>query len=192
MVRADAARNRDRVLAAAREAFARHGLDVPIDEIARAAGVGAGTVHRHFPTKETLYAAVLVNRVTALVDLARSSTDRDGIYGFIDHFAAHDGSNRALAEALIRGGVDVEAALGAQSQALTRAVAELLRIAQSAGTARADITPDDVLALLGAIHLAGARAAGDGSSSGRMLAVLRDGLRPQPLSPNHHPSREPA
>jgi hypothetical protein len=82
--------------------------------------------------------------------------------------------------ALIRGGVNVEAELGAQSEALTRAVAELLRIAQSEGTARADITPADVLALLAAIHVADARAAGDGSSSGRMLAVLRDGLRPHP------------
>ena len=69
MVRADAARNRERVLVAAREAFARRGLDVPIDEIARAAGVGAGTVHRHFPTKETLYTAVLAVLVALLLSL---------------------------------------------------------------------------------------------------------------------------
>jgi AcrR family transcriptional regulator len=180
MVRSDAVRNRGRVLSAARQAFARDGLDVPIDEIARAAGVGAGTVHRHFPTKETLYAAVLADRVTDLVDLAGSYTDSEGIYLFIDQFATHAAGNRALAQALIRGGVDVEAELGAQSAALTRAVAELLRIAQNAGTARTDVTADDVLALLGAIHLAGARTAGDASASDRMLAVLRDGLRPRP------------
>jgi AcrR family transcriptional regulator len=189
MVRADAVRNRERVLSAAREAFARDGLDVPIDEIARVAGVGAGTVHRHFPTKETLYAAVLADRVTVLVEIARSYTDGQGIYRFLDQFVEHGAGNRALAEALIRGGVDVEAELGAQSEALTRAVAELLRVAQHAGTARTDITPDDVLALLGAIHLAGARAARDRSASGRMLAVLRDGLRPQPSVTRSPPAK---
>jgi AcrR family transcriptional regulator len=178
MVRADAVRNRERVLSAAREAFARDGLDVPIDAIARAAGVGAGTVHRHFPTKETLYAAVLTDRMMQMVDLAQSYTDSEGIYRFLDQFPKHGAGNRALSQALIRGGIDVQAELAAQSAALTRAVAELLRIAQNAGTARIDITPDDVLALLGAIHLAGARATADASASERMLAVLRDGLRP--------------
>src|SRR3982074_3131077 len=62
-LRADAARNRERVLSAARAAFAELGLEAPLDEIARRAGVGAGTVHRHFPTKESLYeAALLVNQ----------------------------------------------------------------------------------------------------------------------------------
>ena len=88
-----------------------------------------------------------------LVEIARSHTDGQGIYRFLDEFVEHGAGNRALAEALIRGGVDVEAELGAQSEALTRAVAELLRVAQQAGTARTDITPDDVLAPLGAIHL---------------------------------------
>ncbi len=67
-LRADAARNRARVLDVAYETFAAEGLSVPIDEIARRAGVGAGTVYRHFPTKESLFAAVIENRMQRIVD----------------------------------------------------------------------------------------------------------------------------
>jgi AcrR family transcriptional regulator len=177
MVRADAARNRERVLAAAREAFARDGLGVPIDEIARAAGVGAGTVHRHFPTKETLYAAVLAERVAALAALARSYDDGEGLFRFLGGFAEHGAGNRALAEALTRRGVDVQAELGTRSAELKDAMADLLRIAQTEGTARPDITSDDLQAMLGAVHLAVERAGGDVSAAGRVLDVLSDGLR---------------
>jgi AcrR family transcriptional regulator len=180
MVRADAVRNRERVLDAAREAFARAGLGVPIDEIARAAGVGAGTVHRHFPTKESLYAAVLADRVAALVTLARSYDDGEGLFRFLYEFATHGAGNRALAEALTRGGVDVQAELGSRSAELKGAMADLLSVAQRAGTARADITPDDLQALLAAAHLAAERAGGDVSAAARVLGVLADGLRRRP------------
>jgi AcrR family transcriptional regulator len=182
MVRADAVRNRERVLAAARDAFARHGLGAPIDDIARAAGVGAGTVHRHFPTKEALYAAVLTDRVASLVTLARSYRDGEGLFRFIAGFAETGTGNRALAEALTLGGIDVQAELGARSVELKDAVAGLLRIAQQAGTARADITPDDLQALLGAVHLAAERTGGDPAATARMLGVLCDGLRRRPGS----------
>jgi AcrR family transcriptional regulator len=176
-MRADAVRNRERVLVAAREAFARHGLGVPIDDIARAAGVGAGTVHRHFPTKEALFAAVLADRVESLTRTARSHQDGEGLFRFIAGFAEYGAGNRALAEAVARGGVEVDAELGARSAELKQAMAELLRRAQDAGTARPDITPDDLQALLGAVHLAVERAGGDSAAIGRMLAVLSDGLR---------------
>src|SRR5258706_15367722 len=118
MVRADAVRNRERVLVAAREAFARHGLGVPIDDIARAAGVGAGTVYRHFPTKETLYAAVLTDRVASLVARARSYRDGEGLFRFLAEFAEHGTGNRALAEALALSGLDVQAELGTRAAEL--------------------------------------------------------------------------
>jgi AcrR family transcriptional regulator len=177
VVRADAVRNRERVLAAAREAFARHGLGVPIDDIARAAGVGAGTVHRHFPTKEALFAAVLTDRVASLVATARSYRDGEGLFQFIAGFADYGAGNRALAEAMARGGVDVNAELGARSAELKQAMAGLLRLAQDSGTARPDVTPEDLQALLGAVHLAVERAGGDGAATARMLGVLSDGLR---------------
>ena len=80
-LRADARRNRELVLEAARELFGTEGLSVPIDEIAARAGVGAGTVHRHFPTKEGLVAAVVVSRMDQLVEEARARCAAPMIWG---------------------------------------------------------------------------------------------------------------
>src|SRR5258708_35087835 len=77
-LRADAARNRARVLEVAYDTFAAEGLSVPIDEIARRAGVGAGTVYRHFPTKEALFQAVIEDRMQRLVDDGRALLESDG------------------------------------------------------------------------------------------------------------------
>ena len=77
-LRADAARNRARLLEVAYETFAAEGLSVPIDEVARRAGVGAGTVYRHFPTKEALFQAVIENRMQALVDDGRALLRSEG------------------------------------------------------------------------------------------------------------------
>ncbi|HKV22663.1 MAG TPA: helix-turn-helix domain-containing protein, partial [Mycobacterium sp.] len=74
-LRADAARNRARVLEVAYETFAAEGLSVPIDEIARRAGVGAGTVYRHFPTKDDLYRAVVEDRITTIIEGGRALID---------------------------------------------------------------------------------------------------------------------
>ena len=76
-LRADAARNREKVLRAAREAFAESGYGVPLDEIASRAGVGPGTVYRHFPSKEALFEAVVTARITDLVSDARARADAD-------------------------------------------------------------------------------------------------------------------
>jgi len=74
-MRADARRNRERLLRSAANLFATESLSVPLDEIARHAGVGPGTVHRHFPTKEALFAALVVDRVRATVEYGRSLID---------------------------------------------------------------------------------------------------------------------
>src|SRR5262249_5621414 len=90
--RADARRNRARVLEAAEEVFASHGLAVPIDGIARRAGVGAAPVYRHFPTKESLFEAVVIRRFELLTDEARS------LAGALDPGAAFFGSLQRLVE----------------------------------------------------------------------------------------------
>src|SRR5436189_3893468 len=86
-LRADAARNRARVLKVAYQTFAAEGLAVPIDEIARRAGVGAGTVYRHFPTKEELYRAVIEDRLSRIVDdgraLLASQDPGQALFGFL-------------------------------------------------------------------------------------------------------------
>src|SRR3954465_151943 len=115
-LRADAARNRARVLEVAYETFAAEGLAVPIDEIARRAGVGAGTVYRHFPTKEDLYRAVIEDRINRIVDDGRGllASDNPGqaLFAFLRSMVLQWGAtDRGLAESLAGFGGDVRGAL---------------------------------------------------------------------------------
>ena len=103
-LRADAARNREKVLRAARDAFAESGYGVPLDEIAARAGVGPGTVYRHFPTKEALFEAVVTVRVQDLVDDARARADASdpggAFFGFLARVAAESAAKRDLPDAI--------------------------------------------------------------------------------------------
>ncbi|MEN3263172.1 helix-turn-helix domain-containing protein [Pseudonocardia sp.] len=177
-LRADARRNRERVLAAADEAFADHGFGVPLDEIAAAAGVGPGTVYRHFPTKEALFEAVSLARVQDVVDDARARADAadpgSAFEGFLARLAEEAGRKRDLPDALA----------GAGSHGIAGAVAELhdalgvlLARGQAAGAVRGDITVPDLVALLkGLLHTV--RTDPEPGLRQRVFAVLRDGLRP--------------
>src|SRR4029077_21016109 len=111
-MRADAARNRARVLEVAYDTFAAEGLSVPIDEIARRAGVGAGTVYRHFPTKDDLFQAVVDNRLRHLVDegsaLAGKEAREQALFVFLRSLVLQFGAtDRGLADALAGAGIDV-------------------------------------------------------------------------------------
>jgi AcrR family transcriptional regulator len=180
-MRADAARNRARVLAAAREAFADHGLGVPVDDIARAAGVGAGTVYRHFPTKESLYEAILLEHVETLAETARTYalSDRPGeaFYEFLKGFAGRGSGSRPMADALVSAGVDVDERLAGGKERLVSAIGALLGSAQAAGAVRGDVSVEDLFALLGAVHGAVLQS-GDDSRAAHLLAIVADGLRP--------------
>src|SRR5258708_33272642 len=109
-LRADAARNRARVLEVAYEAFASDGPSVPIDEIARRAGVGAGTVYRHFPTKEALFAAVIDDRVRGIVASGRALLGSVGpgeaLFVFLREMAMTSATDHGLVEALAGYGMD--------------------------------------------------------------------------------------
>src|ERR1700752_4813418 len=114
-LRADAARNRARVLEVAYDTFAAEGLGVPIDEIARRAGVGAGTVYRHFPTKEDLFLAVVAGRIQHIIDDGRAlleSTDPgDALFSFMRWMVLHWGAgDRGLVDAFAGYGIDIETA----------------------------------------------------------------------------------
>jgi AcrR family transcriptional regulator len=180
VVRVDAQRNRSRVLAAAMEAFAAEGLSVPVAEIARRAGVGTGTVSRHFPTKESLYEAIVLQRVSEIVQhaghLAATRDAGAAFFEFFGYMVQQAAANRGLAEALGGGGFDIEAAAARTGHDLDGVEQALLARAQKAGAVRPDVTSADVKALVVGC-LARERQRADPAARQRMVAIARAGLR---------------
>lgn len=179
-LRADAARNRARVLAVAYEAMAAEGLAVPIDEIARRAGVGAGTVYRHFPTKEALFGAVVEDRLQQMVtsgrDLLRSAEPGEALYSFIRWMVIQGASDVSLAQAMAGSGIDVDVVAPTAEAEFLGLLGDLLVAAQRAGTARSDLTVPEAKALI-----VGAQAM-QGYNPGvadRVTDIVLDGLRPR-------------
>jgi AcrR family transcriptional regulator len=183
-LRADARRNRERLLEAARTAFAAEGLSVPLDEIARRAGVGPGTLYRHFPTKEALFEAVLHDRIQRLADEARalrSAPDAGAaLLGFIDRLVAEAALKRDLVDALASVGAELNAGLAQTGAQLRSEIHHLLVRAQRRGTIRDDIGIADLMAIIAGMLFALQRRSGDQADPGRAVAVLRDGLRAMP------------
>ena len=178
-LRADAARNRTRVLEVAYETFAAEGLAVPIAEIARRAGVGAGTVYRHFPTKEDLYRAVVEDRMRHIVDDGRAMLANEepgqALFTFLRWMVLEWGAtDRGLAEALAGLGIDIKAAVPEAETAFLDLIGDLLRAAQKAGTVRRDVDVRDVKALM-----VGAQAmqSYNPDAAARLTEVVLDGLR---------------
>jgi AcrR family transcriptional regulator len=183
-LRADARRNRDRLLHIARQAFAAEGLSVSLDDIARRAGVGAGTLYRHFPTKEALFEAVVHERLRALVDQARALGDADdpgaALFEILDRVVADAAAKSDLVDALAGAGIEVRTTVAATAADLRREVGGLLARAQAAGTVRGDIDTADLMAVLGGLLLALRHPANKGADPRRALAILLDGLRAAP------------
>jgi AcrR family transcriptional regulator len=176
-LRADARRNREKVLVAARDVFAEAGYEAPLDDIAARAGVGAGTVYRHFPSKEALFEAVITARIEDLVADARvrSAADEPGpaFFGFLDRLAAEATAKRDLPDAI--------AVPGALQGAIHSALDQLLTRAQAAGAVRPGITAADLIVLFKGLF-ASLRSAAPGPTDpalrDRIVAVIADGLRP--------------
>lgn len=180
-LRADAARNRARVLAAAQEAFAAEGIAVPLDEIARRAEVGAGTVYRHFPTKEALFEAVILDRLTRFVDYARKLAAAEdpeaGFFEFLHLLVTGAASSKDLADALAGANLANAELIVAAKRDMTLAGEALLRRAQQAGVVRGDIGITEVMALFTGTTVALQQQPADEALRERVFAVLRDGLR---------------
>lgn len=178
-MRADAARNRARVLEVAYETFAADGLAVPIDEIARRAGVGAGTVYRHFPTKEALFQAVIAERIRGVVEEGRTllaeADPADALFAFLRSMVLQWGAaDRGLVDALAGSGIDVETLVPDAEDEYFAVLGDLLAAAQRAGTARGDVTVADVKALLVGCQ---AMQSYNADVAERVTSVVFDGLR---------------
>jgi AcrR family transcriptional regulator len=179
-VRADAERNRATVLATAMTAFAEDGLSVSVAEIARRAGVGTGTVSRHFPTKESLYEAIVLAKVEEIVarahELIEECEPGSALFTYVGYMVEQGAMNRGLAEALSSGGFDIDAAAAASPFDLAGAERTLLTNAQAAGTVRSDVTPADLKALVVGC-LARERQPADDAARARMVDIVCAGLR---------------
>ena len=175
--RADAQRNYDKVVAAAREAFAERGASTSLEEIARRAEVGIGTLYRHFPNRQALLEAVYVGE---LEDLCRSASDLealepwDALVAWLHRFVAYMGTKQALAQELLDY-VDRDAELFKSCRAALYAAGEpLLARAQEAGTVRADTNLSEIIQLIGGIAKIPAAEPGQ---IDHILNIALDGLR---------------
>lgn len=183
-LRADARRNREAIVKAARKVFSAQGQDAQMDDIARRAKVGVGTVYRHFPTKEALLEELVRESFRELADLWLAALERpDAWDAFVDVMwrsaelhSVDKGFTEAIAEAKMAIADQVAEELG-----LHTSLTEMMRRCQAAGSMRQDIGPDDLQSLfcgLGAVMM---RSSG-GDAWRRYLTLMLDGLRPPPGS----------
>ncbi|MFF1903037.1 TetR/AcrR family transcriptional regulator [Kitasatospora sp. NPDC058218] len=182
-LRADAARNRARLLDTATEVFTTRGVGVPTEEIARAAGVGVGTLFRHFPTKEALLEAVMVRRLEEIAArTAQLAAEADPAEAFfasfrlvIDRSAGKSDFTRALAGA----GMDAHAALQESNTVIREQLAGLLARAQEVGAVRPELGLPELVALLAGTSTMTEHLTADPAARERIFEVIFDGLRPR-------------
>ena len=179
-LRADARRNREKLLAAAVDVFAREGTDVSLERVAKAAGVGIGTLYRHFPTRDALVEAAYRNEVALLCDaadelLAEHSAD-EALAQWMDHYVTYAVAKRGMKGAL-HSMTASNSDLFSESRAdITAAIAKLVEAGAAAGAIRSDVDPADVLLATGAIWT-NTDAPDWEDRARRLLALLMDGLR---------------
>lgn len=182
MVRSDAARNRDRVLQAARALVGRDGAEVRMDAIAAEAGVAVGTLYRHFATKEALVAAVVEDSVDHLAHRAEqtlAAVEAGGdpweqLQALVEQVAGSYARDRALKAAATSLGAEVQVDPSEDGTTAARAmtaVAEVLRRARDAGAVRPDVTTEDLLVVL--TQVPDETATGPGSLARYLRVVLR-------------------
>ncbi|MEU6415642.1 TetR/AcrR family transcriptional regulator [Microbispora sp. NPDC046933] len=183
-LRSDAQRNRLRILEAAEVVFAMKGPSASTEEIAQRAGVGIGTLFRHFPTKKALLQAILkelaVRIATETEELVRSGEPASAFYEFFSRMVGQATKQKTVVGLLAEAGIAVSVAKPVN--ALRDAVEALLAGAQRAGKVRQDVGVAEVLALLTGVCQASMHADWSEELQDRTLAVVFDGLRPNPAS----------
>jgi AcrR family transcriptional regulator len=182
--RADAQRNRDKLVEVARAAFAAADGPVSLDAVARGAGVGIGTLYRHFPTREDLVEAVYaaeLDEVTGSVPvLLRELAPEAALRAWMVRYAAFVATKRGMADTLLAGLASGRFAVPITRERITGAVAVILAAGAESGALRADVDPDDVTAMLLAVSLAA--TTGPAGQAERLLDLVMDALRP-PTAP---------
>ncbi|MFC1415460.1 TetR/AcrR family transcriptional regulator [Streptacidiphilus cavernicola] len=180
-LRADAQRNRDTLIAVARTAFTAADAGVPLEDIARDAGLGIGTLYRHFPTREALVEAVYAAELTAITTsapalLAAHPADL-ALRAWMDSYARFAAMKRGMIDTLRAGWAAGRIATPATRERITGAIAAFLDAGAADGTLRADVDPDDVTVILLGTFLATAGSSTP-EQTGRVLDLIIGGLRP--------------
>ncbi|MBM2621036.1 TetR/AcrR family transcriptional regulator [Actinoplanes sp. LDG1-06] len=180
--RADALRNRSRVLAAAEQVFVARGTSVSTEEVARSAGVGIGTVFRHFPTKAALIEAVFRERLRRFGEeadqLVASDDPAAAIWTFLSRVAEVAAGKQAWADAFTS--ANLHDVLTPAREQLPRVLGALLARAQQVGAIRADVTVPELIALMLAVARVPDETPEGTALRARVLAIVFDGLRPRP------------
>lgn len=179
--RADAARNAELLLTAAKELFAEHGPGVALDEVARRAGVGNATLYRHFPTRGDLLAAVYAEEVEELCRsgdvLLHDRPPGEALFAWLDGFVAHIATKHDLAQAVTDGRhVRRSEVFERWHASITSTAEHLLVRAQAAGTVRPGLTVADLIALASGVAMTG----GGAERAGHLLGILRHGIEAHP------------
>jgi AcrR family transcriptional regulator len=181
-MRADARRNYDRLLAAASATVAEQGAEASMEEIARRAGLGSTTLHRHFPTRQALLEAVFHDRIDALCtrarDLLTHPDPEAALNTWLRAFVTHAATQRGLAAALVTSASSEPPQSGGDCRTMIRAAGEeLLARAQRAGSARPDIAIADLLKLVNAIALITEQESDGVDQADQLLAIVVNGIR---------------
>ncbi|WP_232668666.1 TetR/AcrR family transcriptional regulator [Pseudonocardia sp. TRM90224] len=181
-MRADARRNYEQLLAVAREAFAQHGVDASLDDIARHAGVGSGTLYRHFPNRTALLEAVFEDRVGELIArgeaLATEEPPFEALAAWMRLMAEHLSSYRGIGAALLNDDGTKGVVVTGCHHAMAETAQLLLERAQEAGTVLPDVTPKDLLGLTNGVALASEKYGADRSTQAdRLLGYVVEGIR---------------
>jgi AcrR family transcriptional regulator len=176
-LRADAERNRRRLLDAAQELFRERGLDVGVAEIAQRAGVGRGTLFRNFPTKQDLIAAIVIDRMAEATEYGRKLLDApdagEALFGFLEEVVGRQQLDRCLFEAVADAFLANQEIRAAHAE-IVGGLEELLTRAKEAGAVRSDVGAMDVLMLVkGVCEAASAFAGSDASIVPRQLDLVR-------------------
>lgn len=180
-LRVDAERNRAALLTAAREIFAKKGLDAPLEEIANRAGVGIATLYRRFPTRDQLVAAALIDRIAVYAELAEKALAEEdpweGFVGFVKQICELQADDRGLSDLLcmtMPGGVRVEELRRIANGRVTG----LIKLAKAAGTLRESFVSEDLaLLLMGHAAVVQATASEAPNASSRFVALMLEGFR---------------